>query len=156
MIYDDDVELLANAITATNLSPWEASWEIARAVLAILDHHGRLASRIVEGLRGDGPCKACHTEDNIRWFTDSTFWNTVIGGPRATDDPGGILCIPCFVKHTDYANLHPNVWRLTPEFHWETKDERRARRATAPSTPEAALDDALGELGPLKQPTEEP
>lgn len=89
MIYDDDVELLAEALKAAELGPHNASWDIARAVLAALDRQGRLAVRIPESLRGDGPCDNCHTEDNVRWFTDSVFWNNILGGPAATGDPGG-------------------------------------------------------------------
>lgn len=70
-------------------------------------------------LQGDGPCMDCGTEDNIRWFTDSTFWNEVLGGPGAMDDPGGILCIACFVIRVDAAGFAPIGWRLTPEWRWE-------------------------------------
>lgn len=82
-----------------------------------------------EHLRGDGPCKDCGNEDNIRWFTESVFWNQVIGGPGAMGDPGGILCVPCFVKRADAAGYAPRAWRLLPEWHWETVQERADRRA---------------------------
>lgn len=30
------------------------------------------------------------------WTAPHLLWNYVLGGPEATDDPGGILCPPCF------------------------------------------------------------
>ena len=67
-------------------------------------------------LRGDGPCQDCGTPDNIVWFTDNTVWNRVMGGPGTTDDPGGIVCVTCFVKRADAAGLDPTGWQLTPEW----------------------------------------
>lgn len=134
MIYDDDVELISDALHAEELGPWDASHDIARAALDALDRYGRLATRLTDELRGDGPCRDCGTEDNIRWFTDSTLWNTVIGGPGATGDPGGILCIPCFVSRTDEAGYWPRAWRLLPEWHWETRQERNTRIAEDDTT----------------------
>lgn len=64
-----------------------------------------------EHLRGDGPCHDCGTADNIIWFTDSALWNRVMGGPDAADDPGGILCIPCFVVRADAAGC-ASAWEL--------------------------------------------
>jgi diadenosine tetraphosphate (Ap4A) HIT family hydrolase len=87
------------------------------------------AAALPEHLRGDGPCHNCGTPDNVCWFAESPFWNHVMGGPQATDDPGGILCIPCFVKRADAAGFAPPGWRLMPDWHWETHAERRVRRA---------------------------
>lgn len=81
-----------------------------------------------EHLRGDGPCKDCGTLDNIVWFTDNVLWNEVVGGPGTMDDPGGLLCILCFVKRTDAARLWPSAWRLLPEWHWETIEDRDTRK----------------------------
>ncbi len=69
-----------------------------------------------EQLRGDGPCQGCGTEDNIIWWCDNPIWNKVLGGEDATDDPGGILCIPCFVVRADQAGLTPTGWKLVPDF----------------------------------------
>lgn len=74
-----------------------------------------------EHLRGDGPCQGCGTPDNIVWFTESPVWNFVMGGPTASSDPGGLLCIPCFVKRADAAGLEPTGWRLLPEWRWTTR-----------------------------------
>lgn len=77
-------------------------------------------------LRGDGPCMDCGTLDNIVWYTDSIFWNHVVGGDGF--EAPGLLCIPCFVKRADAAGYHPTGWRLSPDWHWETKDEFARRR----------------------------
>jgi hypothetical protein len=82
-------------------------------------------SALPEDLRGDGPCDDCGTPDNIVWFTESVLWNDVIKDQG--DDK--ILCIPCFVKRVDAAGYYPTGWRLTAEWHWETKTERDVRRA---------------------------
>ncbi len=87
------------------------------------------ASRLPERLRGDGPCQDCGTVDNVVWFTDNVFWNQVMGGPVTIGDPGGIVCIPCFVVRVDAAGFHVTGWRLLPEWHWETHDEQAARKA---------------------------
>lgn len=86
-------------------------------------------SALPEELQGDGPCEDCGTAHNIRWFTESVFWNEVVRRPN--DGHCGILCIPCFVKRVDVAGLWPRAWRLMPEWHWETKQERDERRAAA-------------------------
>jgi hypothetical protein len=83
-----------------------------------------------DDLRGDGPCADCGTLDNIVWFTESVFWNDVVR--RDGDD--AILCIPCFVKRVDATGYYPTGWRLVPDFHWETKDERAARIAEGTET----------------------
>lgn len=72
-------------------------------------------------LRGDGPCGDCGTSDNIVWFADNVFWNAVMGGPEALGDPGGIVCIPCFVTRVKAAGFRPSGWRLYPEWAW-TRD----------------------------------
>jgi hypothetical protein len=82
---------------------------------------------VPEHLRGDGPCADCGTLDNIVWFTESVFWNDVV---RA-HGPDKILCIPCFVLCTDAVGYFPTGWQLLPDWHWETKAERDARRAAA-------------------------
>jgi hypothetical protein len=76
-------------------------------------------------LRGDGPCGDCGTLDNIVWFTESVFWNAVMRPPGYEDEP--LLCIPCFVIRADAAGYFPTGWRLLPDWHWETKDERQRR-----------------------------
>lgn len=100
--------------------------DLTRQAEAITKPPGALPAE----LQGDGPCKDCGTAHNIRWFTESVFWNQVIGGPGTMGDPGGILCIPCFVKRTDAAGYWPRAWLLLPEWHWETRQERDARRSS--------------------------
>lgn len=72
-------------------------------------------------IRGDGPCHDCGTPDNIVWTTDNPFWNAVMGGPEARDDPGGIVCVPCFVNRVHAAGYSPVGWRLVPEWRWATR-----------------------------------
>lgn len=74
-----------------------------------------------EHLRGDGPCQRCGTPDNIVWFTDSPFWNNVVGGFGHMGDPGGIYCIPCFVLLADEEGYQPTGWHLRPEWPWRTR-----------------------------------
>lgn len=78
-------------------------------------------------LRGDGPCSDCGTKDNIIWSADNALWNAVIR-PHGEIEADPFLCIPCFVVRVDAAGLAPTGWRLTPDWHWETHAERRARR----------------------------
>lgn len=87
----------------------------------------RAASRLPEHLQGDGPCNTCGTRNNIVWFTESPFWNAVVrdNDPDMKDQ---ILCIPCFVKLVDAKGYKTTGWLLTPEWHWETKDEAATRR----------------------------
>jgi hypothetical protein len=70
-------------------------------------------SQIPEHLIGDGPCQDCG-DDNVIWFTESPLWNLVMGGPEATDDPGGIVCVPDFVRRADAAGVHSAAWKLVP------------------------------------------
>ena len=62
-------------------------------------------------IKGDGPCNRCGS-DNIVWFTDSELWNLVMGGTDATDDPGGILCIHCFVTTAYLNGVDIKCWKL--------------------------------------------
>lgn len=76
-----------------------------------------------DALKGDGPCSDCGTTENPIWFTDSVLWNEVI---RQGDYTEPTLCVNCFVVRTDEAGF-ACAWRLTPEFHWETKAEQAVR-----------------------------
>lgn len=78
------------------------------------------ASTLPADLRGDGPCHDCETRDNIVWFTENVVWNAVMGGPGTLDDPGGIVCINCFIKRADAAGLRPTGWFLMAEWPWRT------------------------------------
>lgn len=75
-------------------------------------------------LRGDGPCTDCGTKNNVIWFTDSVFWNEICRQGEYTEPT---LCIPCFVVRADRAGFYPTGWRLIPDWHWETYEERRER-----------------------------
>lgn len=90
---------------------------------------GRLPRR----LHGDGPCQDCGGA-NIIWFADNVLWNRVMGGPDAHDDPGGIVCVTCFVRRVDDAGLAPRGWRLVPDWHWETCAERSVRELASEGT----------------------
>jgi hypothetical protein len=66
--------------------------------------------------RGADACTECgHL--NPSWFTASVLWNLVMGGPDATDDPGGFLCPCCFIVKAERAlgDETPPAWVLHPE-----------------------------------------
>lgn len=90
-----------------------------------------ISGHLPDHLQGDGPCQDCGTPDNIRWFAPSVLWNHVMGGPEAMGDPGGVICIPCFIKRTDAAGLAPVSWQLVPQWRWTEK-------ATTGPNPDAA------------------
>lgn len=95
-----------------------------------------MTRRLPDRLRGDGPCGDCGSEDNVVWSTESAFWNVIMRPNGETGDP--FLCIACFVIRADAAGYAPTGWQLIPDFHWETRDERWARKrrdARRESTP---------------------
>ena len=57
---------------------------------------------------GDKRCKECGA-DNPCWFAPNKVWNLLVGGPDATEDPGGVLCPNCFMKRDDI------VWEVRPK-----------------------------------------
>lgn len=65
---------------------------------------------------GDRKCDACHRANPV-WFAPSPLWNIVIGGPEATDDPGGVLCPICFIEKAEAAGIMPatGAWLVTKE-----------------------------------------
>lgn len=75
---------------------------------------------------GDGPCMDCGGLNLVVWFTDNVLWNDVVGGPGTTDDPGGLLCIPCFVRRAE-RRYAMNGWRLVPEWPWPARWMEPAR-----------------------------
>lgn len=79
-------------------------------------------------LSGDIPCADCGATDNIKWSTDSVFWNRVIRQGDNYSEP--ILCVLCFTNRVALSGVRPIAWRLIPEFHWETEAEydNRTRR----------------------------
>ena len=44
------------------------------------------------------------------WHAKHALWNLVMGGPRATDDPGGVVCPRCFTVRCDKLGIF---------IHWE-------------------------------------
>ncbi len=58
---------------------------------------------------GDRICQKCGT-DNPVWFAPSPIWNCLMGGPDATDDPGGVLCPTCFMALDD-----DQIWEVRPK-----------------------------------------
>lgn len=58
----------------------------------------------------DGPCQDCG-QHYVAWWTDHAIWNRVMGGPNATDDPGGLLCPNCFLATADPVR---GAWHLAP------------------------------------------
>ncbi len=78
-----------------------------------------------ESLRGDGPCGDCGTPDNVVWHAENVLWNAVMSfpNPPSHGDPGGIVCIPCFVKRVQVAGLNPVGWTLTADWPWRWTPE---------------------------------
>lgn len=62
---------------------------------------------------GDSRCQECG-DINLTWYADDEVWNLVMGGPEATDDPGGVLCIPCFSQRSHLLGLGL-IWRMRIE-----------------------------------------
>lgn len=60
------------------------------------------------------PCDDCSREVEV-WFAPNPLWNLVIGGPAATDDPGGMLCPSCFIQRAEKAGIKPTAWVVQPE-----------------------------------------
>lgn len=73
-------------------------------------------------LNGDAPCSKCGTHENIVWFTESVFWNSVVReSPMSPyEKADAILCVRCFVALTEAVGFRPTGWRLSPEFPWAT------------------------------------
>ncbi len=59
---------------------------------------------------GDSRCQECG-HPNYPWYADDEVWNLVMGGPGATDDPGGVLCITCFA-HRMYRQGLGRLWTM--------------------------------------------
>ncbi len=60
---------------------------------------------------GDLVCQECGG-DNPIWFTDNDVWNRVMGGPDQRDDPGGVLCPPCFIAAAERVHGQ-RAWKLS-------------------------------------------
>lgn len=73
--------------------------------------------KLPENIKGDGPCADCGTENNLCWFTDNVFWNSVV---RVGDYKEPILCMNCFAIRVDKAGYECH-WRLLPEWKWNKK-----------------------------------
>lgn len=69
---------------------------------------------------GDRNCQDCGA-DNARWFAPSKLWNLVMGGPQATDDPGGVVCIPCFIGRAEAAGVKTSAWFVATDAYETTE-----------------------------------
>lgn len=64
-------------------------------------HPAALSTPIAHDVRewrpedGDTRCQQCGQPNPI-WWADNAQWNATVGGPDATDDPGGVLCPTCY------------------------------------------------------------
>lgn len=63
---------------------------------------------------GDSRCQDCGAV-NVVWFAENALWNRVMGGPEATDDPGGVVCVPCFDRRAEQALGQRQTWKLVAE-----------------------------------------
>lgn len=82
----------------------------------------------------DGPCDQCKTKYPA-WWTDHEIWNSVMGGPGATDDPGGLLCPTCFLQRAGVAR---SAWKIAPTDSWAGEVGARGVMRHAISRAEAA------------------
>jgi len=82
-------------------------------VRADLNYLRAEAERALSGGGGDGPCQDCG-RPYPAWFAPHEVWNLVMGGPIATDDPGGLLCPTCFLIRADREGVRPPAWRIFP------------------------------------------
>ena len=56
-------------------------------------------------------CDDCHGPVPS-WFAPNDLWNKVMGGADAKDDPGGMLCVHCFIRRAEIVEVKPAAWRL--------------------------------------------
>lgn len=63
--------------------------------------------RAIDG--ADGPCQMCD-QRYPAWRAPDDLWNLVMGGPEATDDPGGMLCPTCFLRLADVRAPQRGAW----------------------------------------------
>lgn len=84
----------------------------------------------------EGTCDECGCEYPV-WFAPNHLWNLAMGGPEATDDPGGMLCPTCFMKRAEAAGAVPTAWEVRPE---RAMDVREAARVLADNTPNPVFD----------------
>ncbi|MEO1905391.1 MAG: hypothetical protein ABGX08_00005, partial [Citromicrobium sp.] len=54
---------------------------------------------------------------NPIWFAGNPFWNEVMGGPDAKDDPGGVLCLTCFAKRAGDVVIRVSRVSEPAEYH---------------------------------------
>lgn len=80
---------------------------------------------IEQGGAEETRCDECGGVNPV-WFAPNDVWNLVVGGPDATDDPGGILCPICFIRKAEGAGVRPTAWALSPERL--TTDQSQAER----------------------------
>lgn len=59
-------------------------------------------------------CQDCGRPAPV-WFAPNALWNRVMGGPEATDDPGGMLCPCCFIARAERTVIVPTAWVLDIE-----------------------------------------
>lgn len=65
-------------------------------------------------MSNEARCSDCHGPALV-WFAPNWLWNRVMGGPDATDDPGGMLCPNCFIQRAEGAGIRPTAWVLDQE-----------------------------------------
>lgn len=64
----------------------------------------------------DTRCQECH-QSYTPWFAPNDIWNEVMGGPEATEDPGGYLCPRCFTLRADAHYDQRLIWSVAPSRH---------------------------------------
>lgn len=101
-IYDQSGDTRASAI-------WHAMLDAVPATL-------RTAAAPEPADYGPGDKADCGHWNPI-WFAGNPFWNEVMGGPDAKDDPGGVLCLTCFAKRAGDVVIRVSRVSEPAEYH---------------------------------------
>lgn len=91
------------------------------------------------GVAPQDACQDCGCHVPV-WLAPSPLWNLVMGGPDATDDPGGYICVHCFIRRAEEAGQRPSAWVVLPE-----ADAPQAGVVSVPVEPTEAMLQAMYE-----------
>jgi hypothetical protein len=89
------------------------------------------------------PCEDCGAA-TPSWNAPNELWNLVKGGPDAKDDPGGHLCLNCFVRRAEAAGIRPAAWHLCLPTPLEAAAKAKPSISTGQGEPvDRVLDDTF-------------
>lgn len=92
---------------------------------------------------GDTVCQSCGA-DNPIWFAPSPLWNLVMGGPEASDDPGGVVCPSCFMRRAKALGIAPTGWFIQPDPERNFYGAETAQAGVQSGQNQSAIDPAAG------------